>query len=106
MNKLTWMIFVLLFCATQSFAAEIKIFDDKGLLRAMKFIKTQASVVLRLAETAKSSSCGLESMDGVSSDLMPLKVSGSECRFSPVAAGAWRVKLPPDARLTEVIVDG
>ena len=84
---------VLLIGARASFAAEIRVVDAGGLVRAIKVVRQNARIVVTL-NSPTAGECLATNVDGLAAERrVPVSPRG-ECVFADVGVGSWQVQVP------------
>lgn len=80
-------------------AADIKIIDASGLIRAVRVVKDTSIVRVSVIEPPGArGECVASNVDGIASERRePLSAEG-ECVFKSLAAGTWQVSVSGGAR--------
>lgn len=100
--------FLIFFLLPQSlWAADVKIVDFDGLLRAVKKVKDKATVEIVVAIKEKGTRSAdlplLTNRSGIASDIEAQPIDLTTYRFENVGDGTWRVRLrDPILRLDQV----
>lgn len=84
---------VLLIGSRASLAAEIRVVDAGGLVRAVKVVHENARIVVTLNSVA-SGECVATNVDGLAAERRVPVSSRGECVFSNVGVGSWQVQVP------------
>ena len=82
--------------AVSAFAAELKVVDATGLLRAVRVVGGNARIVVTILQPpgALHGECVATNVDGLSSEKrVPISPKG-ECVFMDMAVGSWQITLP------------
>lgn len=80
-------------------AADIKIIDSAGLIRAVRVVKDSSVVRVTVTDPPGArGECVASNVDGIASERRePISAKG-ECVFSALAAGTWQVTVSGGAR--------
>jgi hypothetical protein len=84
---------VLLIGARVSFAAEIRVVDAGGLVRAVRVVRENARIVVRL-NAPTSGECVATNIDGLAAERRVPVSPQRECVFADVGVGSWQVQVP------------
>jgi hypothetical protein len=83
----------LLIVARASFAAEIRVVDAGGLVRAVKVVREKARIVVTLNSPA-AGECVATNVDGLAAERRIAVSPRGECVFADVGVGSWQVQVP------------
>lgn len=87
--------------ATPAFAAELRVVDPIGLVRAATHIETHAVVVVKVKGTELPDQISLINVDGLTS-AVSAKNNGGIYQFKAVAEGSWKIDAPESLAIVEV----
>lgn len=97
MNKLVFycsVMFVFLMMGIRgAVAAEIRVVDAGGLVRAVKVVRGNARVVIALNQSV-SGECVATNVDGLAAEKRVAVSPQGECVFVDVGVGSWQVQVP------------
>ena len=85
---------------TMADAAELRLIDSGGLVRAVKVVRGNARVVVSLSSPSGSLSgeCTAVNVDGLAPEKrVPISAKG-ECIFLDVPVGSWQIGVPEGAQ--------
>jgi hypothetical protein len=98
---------VLLVCAllwmgvTSACAAELRVVDAAGLVRALKVVKGPARIVITLQPVSGQGSsavvrgeCVAVNIDGLAAEKKTQANSRGECIFEQMSEGSWQIRVP------------
>ncbi len=79
-----------------AFAAELKVVDATGLLRAVRVVSGNARIVITIQHSPGTvqGECVATNVDGLSSEKRVAISAKGECVFSDMAVGSWQITLP------------
>lgn len=86
--------------ATGAFAAELRIVDAAGLVRAIKVVRDNAKVVVTFegSSGALRGECIATNVDGLAPEKRTSISPQGECVFTDVAVGSWQLVVPQGAK--------
>jgi hypothetical protein len=94
-----------------AYAAELRIVDASGLVRAVKVVRGPARIVIHLQSTkghtgavAVRGECTAVNIDGLSAEKKSAVDPRNECVFDQMSEGAWQIRVP-DATTWKVQVN-
>lgn len=96
-NKLTYNLLgiligsVILLSSSKAAAGELRILDSQGLVRAVKEIGDEATVVVRLSQAATTETALLTPVNGLSGDIKGKAVKDGSLEFDRVSVGIWKI---------------
>lgn len=76
-----------------SVAAEIRVVDAGGLVRAVKVVRGNARLVISLTSVA-TGECVATNVDGLAAEKRIAVSSKGECVFEDVSVGSWQIQVP------------
>jgi hypothetical protein len=80
-------------------AADIKIIDSAGLIRAVRIVKDTSVVKVSLVDAPGSrGECVATNVDGIASERREPISGKGDCVFSSLAAGTWQITVSGGAR--------
>lgn len=85
--------------ATGALAAELRIVDGAGLVRAIKVVRTNAKVIIRFEQSGAPlrGECVATNVDGLAQEKRTSVSPQGECVFNDVSVGSWQVVAPKGA---------
>jgi len=93
-----------IFNLQSAFAAELKVVDDRNLVRAVRVVSAPAAVKVTFKESSSSgASISISNIDGVQQDLSA-SIENNSARFSNVREGTWKLKVPAGMKVAKVEV--
>ena len=80
--------------ASDALAAELRVVDTSGLIRAVRVVRdvTTVTVIVEEPKGAKGD-CVLTNVDGIASERREVISTNGACVFQGVAAGTWQAKV-------------
>jgi hypothetical protein len=91
---------VLLSMSTWSVAAELRILDSAGLVRAVRVVKDGGKAVLTLQRNgvpaAAQGECVATNVDGLSAEQRVAISAKGECVFNGLSSGSWQIAVPSE----------
>ncbi len=89
--------FVVFGASMMASAAELRVVDSAGLVRAVKVVRDTAKVVVTLrADTPAEfrGECSATNMDGLAAEQKAAVSAKGECVFSNLSSGTWQIAVP------------
>lgn len=106
--------FLVVACVVSAFAfgsaavaAELRLIDASGLVRAIKVVKSNARVVIKISSStgAISGECVATNVDGLASERRaPISADG-ECEFKDMTGGSWQITTPAASKWRAVVYE-
>jgi hypothetical protein len=104
---LTWVVLAALLptIAVVAHAAELRVVDASGLVRAVKVVRGPARIVIALQNPSESGAaagvrgeCLAVNVDGLAAEKRTQINSKSECVFDQMTEGSWQMRVPETAK--------
>ena len=88
-----------LFINERADAADLRIVDSTGLIRAVRVVKDSSVVKVSLVDAkGGQGECVATNVDGIASERREKVSSQGECMFTALAAGTWQISVSGGAR--------
>jgi hypothetical protein len=103
MHQLRWMLVVpVLFVTTLlAYAAELRVIDAAGLVRAVKVVRGPSRVVITLQNSSDKGSgtsvrgeCVAVNIDGLAAEKRTQVSAKNQCVFDQMSEGSWQMRVP------------
>ena len=92
---LTVLLALLIQIPSATWAAEVRVVDERGLLRAVRSVKSKAQILIKIqrstSESSSPKSLTLTSADGIAGDVEAAPQSEGEYRASGIEGGTWKI---------------
>jgi len=90
----------MLMVSTHARAAELRVVDSGGLLRAVKVVRGKARIVIVLQPAGKSAGgeCVATNIDGLAVERRVAVSPQGECSFADMSEGSWQIDLPDNRK--------
>ena len=80
--------------ASDAVAAELRVVDTQGLIRAVRVVRDVTTVTVMVEEPkGAKGECVLTNVDGIASERREAISGSGACVFQGVAAGTWQAKV-------------
>lgn len=81
-------------------AAELRVVDSGGLVRAVRIVRGKARVVIVFQPGGKSTGgeCVATNVDGLATERHASVSAQGECTFTEMSEGSWQINVPGDRK--------